>query len=152
MFTDLVQLDLQLDHLTKGSETPANEIMLTTHLLTAILQVSHEVLLNPVELGKLYADGLPSTFEILRALREVLTTLDSCRGDSERSLFGDQRPSLSDYPSNGEVTNLKLLVDALQTINSGVQASDFAALELQLLLEILDLTLVSLPLRGVLDL
>jgi hypothetical protein len=50
------------------------------------------------------------------------------------------------------VTNLKFFVDALQAINGGAQASDFVGLELQLLLEILDLALVCLPLRGVLSL
>ena len=53
---------------------------------------------------------------------------------------------------NGEVTNLKLLVDALQTIDGSVQAPDFVGPELQLLLEILDLVLVSLSFRGVLSL
>ena len=50
------------------------------------------------------------------------------------------------------MTNLKLLIDALQTFNGGVQASDFVGLELQLLLEIMYLALVSLPFRGVLNL
>ena len=51
-----------------------------------------------------------------------------------------------------EVTNLKLLVDALQSIDGSVQASDFVNLEFQLLPEILDLVLVGLPLRGILSL
>ena len=50
------------------------------------------------------------------------------------------------------MTNLKLLVDALQTIDGSVQASDFVGLELQLLLKILDLALVGLSLRDVLSL
>ena len=62
-----------------------------------------------------------------------------------------QPPCLSDKPSNGKVTNLEFLVDALQTIDGGVQAPDLVGLELQLLLEILDLTLVSLSLCGVLS-
>lgn len=49
------------------------------------------------------------------------------------------------------MTNLKLLVDTLQTINGSVQTSDFVGLELQLLLKILDLALMRLSLRGVLS-
>lgn len=55
-------------------------------------------------------------------------------------------------PSNEKVTNLELLVDALQTVYSRVQTSDFVGLELQLLLKILDLALMSLSLRSVLSL
>jgi len=123
-----------------------------THLLTTVLQISHEVFLHPIELRELYADGLSGAFKVLSALREVLAALDSSRGDSKRSLFTDQRRRPLGQPSNGGVTNLELLVDALQAINGCVQASDFVGLELQLLLEILDLVLVSLPLRGVLGL
>jgi hypothetical protein len=49
------------------------------------------------------------------------------------------------------VTNLKFLIDALQTVDGSVQASDFVGLELQLLFEILDLVLLGLSLRGVLS-
>lgn len=121
------------------------------HLLTAVLQISHEVLLDSIELGELYADGFSSAFKILCALREVLAAFNSSRGDSKRSLLRDQRPHPSDWPSNG-VTNLELLVDALQPIYGSVQATDFVGLELQLLPEILDLVLVSLPFRSVLGL
>jgi len=50
------------------------------------------------------------------------------------------------------VTNLKLFVDALQPVDRSIQASDFIGFKLQLLLEILDLALVSLALPGVLSL
>lgn len=62
-----------------------------------------------------------------------------------------QPPCLSDNPSNVKVTNLKFLVDALQTLNGSVQASDFIGLQFKLLLEIQDLALVGLSLCGVLS-
>ena len=47
---------------------------------------------------------------------------------------------------------LELLIDALQRINRGVESANLVALDLHLLLEILDLAAVGVAFRGVLRL
>jgi hypothetical protein len=51
----------------------------STHLLTAVLEISHEVLLDTVKFGKLHTDGFTSSLKVLSALSQVLTSLDSSR-------------------------------------------------------------------------
>ena len=51
-----------------------------------------------------------------------------------------------------EITDLEFLVDALETINGGVESSDLTTLDFQLLLELLDFTRVGIPSRNILRL
>lgn len=92
LLANFVQLNLQLNHLINSLEILMNQGRIRlSHLLTTILQVSHKVLLNSVKLCELYADSLSSAFKVLRALREVFSTLDSRRRDGKCPLSGDQR-------------------------------------------------------------
>ena len=127
------------------------------YLLAPVLEVAHERLLHTIELGKLHADRLPSALQVLRALREVLAALDARRRDGEGALCGETMyqfctAAVVRPEPGGTVTYLELLVDALQAINRRVESADLVALNLQLLLEILDLAGVRITLRCVLRL
>ena len=58
------------------------------YLLTAVLEITHERLLDTIELGKLNTDGFARPLQVLRALREVLPSLNACRRHSESALQG----------------------------------------------------------------
>ena len=71
LFLDLVELDLQLDHLVASRD----ECYLVdqgsrgfSYLLAAVLQISHEGLLHSIKLSELDADCLSGAFEVLSAL------------------------------------------------------------------------------------
>ena len=56
------------------------------YLLTAVLEITHERLLDTIELGKLNTDGFARPLQVLRALREVLAAFDASGRDCKGSL------------------------------------------------------------------
>lgn len=56
------------------------------YLLAAILQIAHERLLDAIKLGQLHANCLTCPLQVLRALGEVLTSLDASGRDGKGSL------------------------------------------------------------------
>jgi hypothetical protein len=59
----------------------------STNLLTAVLQIPNKRFLDTVKLRELNIDGFASSFQILSAFSEVLTTLNSGGCNGERSLL-----------------------------------------------------------------
>ena len=58
-----------------------------SYLLTTVLQIPHQGLLDAVEFCKLYVDGFTCPFEILGTFRQVLATLDTGRSDRKGTLL-----------------------------------------------------------------
>ena len=133
LFLDLVQLNLQLDN-----------------LLTTILKIAHEGFLDTIKFRKLDIDSFACPFKVLSTLRQVLPTFDTSRCDSEGALIGKLERG-SSTRNNTIKADLELFIDALQTVNRCVQASDLITLHFQLLLEIRHLALVTFTLRSVLS-
>jgi hypothetical protein len=106
----LVQLNLQLDD-----------------LLTTILKITHEGFLDPIKFRKLDIDSFACPLKVLSTLRQVLSTFDTSRCDSEGALMGKLERGSSTC-NNTIRADLEFFVDALQTVNGCVQASDLIAL------------------------
>jgi hypothetical protein len=132
LLLDLVQLNFQLND-----------------LLTAILKITHEGFLDTVKLRKLDIDSFACPFKVLSTLRQVLPTFDTSRCDSEGALMGKLERGSSTY-TNTIKADLELFIDAFQTVDRCVQASDLIILHLYLLLEIRYLALVRFTLGSVL--
>ena len=60
--------------------------MSATHLLAAVLQITHEGLLDAIKLGQLNANRVARPLEILGGLGQVLAALNTRGGSSERAL------------------------------------------------------------------
>ena len=114
------------------------------------MQIPYERFLDAVEFSQLDVDRLPCSFEVLCAFCQILTTLDPSRGNCECTLQkeGSVRPA----KIKGGMSNLQLLVDALQAIDRRIESANLTGLQLQLLFEIRQLVDIRLALSCILQL
>ena len=117
MLLDLVQLNLELHHLTFENNNDKHHYTRSVgkpNLFAAVLQIPHKRFLDTVELGKLHVDSLARPLEVLRALGEVLATLNSSGCHSKCALEAKRSADISAKETSA---HLELFVNTLQTIN-----------------------------------
>lgn len=152
----LIQLNLELDHLRQAICEPreGDTANLLPHLLTAVLKIAHQRLLDAVELGELNVDCLARSLEVAGALGQVFATLDPSRSDGECTLSNEDADQCLriDVMTRGSPPHLQLLVDALEALHVRVEVANLIDLELELLFEVGDFVQVDIPLRAVLSL